>query len=105
MFKPGQEVVCIKSHSQRIVIKDNTYTVLGIINCSCGRSAIDVGVKDDYPFIISYCECGIGIKVTNNIWWVGSSLFASPEDWQQAETMVEVLKEDLELVEVCKKSL
>lgn len=33
-------------------------------------------------------------------WFHNPKFFVPLEDWQQAETMVEVLKEDLELVEV-----
>lgn len=94
MFKPGQKVVCIntrvihrmspynQSLSRLVLYKEYT-----VVSYNVG-SVVLAEVKSDHPEGAYY-----------------PTRFVPLEDWQQAETMVEVLKEDLELVEVCKKSL
>ena len=42
------ELYCIKTHSQGVVVKGNLYPLLGIGgNCICNKDCIDVGIKSN----------------------------------------------------------
>lgn len=88
MFKPGQKVVYNGmgvSVTMRYPIPfKEELTILKPCNCGCNGF-----------FISGYTQNNQGV---DQVFWHGHLI---PLDhWQQAETMVEVLKEDLELVEV-----
>lgn len=106
MFKPGQEVVCIndklKSEKSPLVY-GRVYTIIDCKKetCKCGEIVVNIGIIDrgmtNYYTHIRCRYCDVLMPITNNFWWFLAKRFVPKEDWQQAETMVEVLKEDLEL--------
>jgi hypothetical protein len=75
MFKPGDEVICIQTHSQGVVIKGKIYTVRDVVSSPCGcMSLLDVGLKTNRP--LRECNvCGNVWNADNRAWLVGSWLF------------------------------
>jgi hypothetical protein len=63
-FAINQKVVCVKSGSNGVhrVTKGNTYTVLDILQCSCGKWKVDVGLRCGSG-IRSKCGCGSVHKI------------------------------------------
>lgn len=75
----GQEIVCIKTHSQGIVKKDSIYTIVGLKK-GCCMTEIDVGIRS--VFEMNECTiCGV-IENSNGIWWIGEEIF-SPLEYDQ----------------------
>jgi hypothetical protein len=94
MFKIGQKVVCVKTHSQGIVKKGNFYTIYNINNPGCcGKIFVDVGIKmdEDKTLMCSTCRSEIHTK---EIHWISSALF-SPLEHDFTE---EVLKKALQQI-------
>jgi hypothetical protein len=88
MFNPGQEVVCIRN---------KPWAYPDGYQPSFGETVTVDSLCRVYPdciFIREYPRAKDGA-----LQCFGYRYFVPKEDWQQAETMVEVLKEDLELVE------
>lgn len=82
----GQEIVCIKSHSQGKVKKGNIYTVKGITRPCCSI-LLDVGVRSRSN--TTFCTCDTPLH-NNGIWWISESLFAPLEyDKQAIEELLE----------------
>ena len=73
MFKIGQQVVCVKQHSQGILEVNKIYTVLNIYKCNCGRIAFDVDILNHYNTSTT-CDCMKTIE-PKTIWWINSKLF------------------------------
>lgn len=72
-FKVGQEVVCVRNHSQLVIKKGQQFIVLGLDKCECGKWIVDIGVPvRDYTL----CKgCG-SLKQAKGVWWMGAHLFA-----------------------------
>jgi hypothetical protein len=79
MFRIGQKVVCIESHSQNVVVKGQIYVVKGLKVCPiCGHLDVDVGIK---PPVKSFSTCsGCGTCIESSIWWLRASRFAPIEE-------------------------
>lgn len=77
-MKTGDKVICIKSHSQRVVVKGDEYYVCGILRCPyCNMLWISVGIKSPRPFI----ECGECSNISSSgcDWMFSSLLFRKIE--------------------------
>lgn len=75
-FYIGQEVVCIKTHSQGVVKKKDKLRVFAIKQSDCcGMWLVDVGVRLDYNGTQG-CVCGSTTIFDHPIWWLCASLFA-----------------------------
>ncbi len=94
----GQEIVCVKSHSQGIIKKGEIYVIKGLQSpkCKCNYISIDVGVLGSSH----YAECNTcKVSYTKNpfIWWLHEDNFAPIEYNQDAinklleETLIEKL--------------
>ena len=85
----GQEVVCIKTHSQGIVKKGDIYTIESLRKpeCGCYIVLIDVGIIQPNKAQLHCAICNYVSKVVDNensIWWISSRLFAPLEYNQKA---------------------
>ena len=98
-FKIGQEVVCVKDHSERIVTKGKHYFINNILVCSkCGDLAFDVGIGTDTP--ISLCRCGEE-DFNMGAYLVSQELFAPLETIPEShEKTVEKLIEESNLITI-----
>lgn len=94
MFEVGQKVVCIKSHSQGVVIEGKIYTIFGLKPCtSCKLLRLDVGVSTPRDGI---CSCGTKHD-QNGIHWIASQLFRPLDDefaTSVLENILEQIKEE-----------
>ena len=78
----GQEIVCIKTHSHKVVKSGEIFTIKNLSICGCKTILIDVG-------IITTSKNGIcGVCNSNyelfNTWWLSERLFA-PLEYNQDE--------------------
>ena len=92
----GQEVVCIKTHSMGLVIKDRVYTIQGIrsSHCACKKYLLDVGMPMDFSTFNGKMKCGTCVNVEKHIsgrHWFSESLFAPLE--YDKEAIEELLKQ------------
>lgn len=78
-FKVGQQVICIKTHTQKAVIKGKTYTIQGIEQvCEC--ATVDVGINSSSDLKRGKCVvCGV-IWNTDGIHHIAEYLFAPLEE-------------------------
>ena len=94
MFEVGQKVVCIKNHSQGVVIEGKIYTIFGLKPCtSCKLLRLDVGVSTPRDGI---CSCGTKHD-QNGIHWIASQLFRPLDDefaTSVLENILEQIKEE-----------
>ncbi len=74
-FSIGQEVVCIKTHSENEITKGDEFIVLGMKQCpDCKMWWVDVGRTNPFPKM-SICGCGRPDE-REIISWFGAPLFA-----------------------------
>lgn len=74
----GQDIVCIKTSSDGVVVKNKVYTICRLRNscCKCNDIEIDVGLRSDKQFI-SCIACGTWmIPSKDGINWKSDALFA-----------------------------
>lgn len=92
-FEIGQEVLCIKTHSQGAVVKGQKYPVIGIRQ-GCCQIVLDVGIVSTTT--IWFCRnCQKTRNCGDNVWWLHSNLFA-PIDNTLSEVTIEELIEQHE---------
>ncbi len=93
----GQEIVCIKTHSQGVVKRGNIYTIQGLkqASCECHYIDIDVGIKGDGSNTVRCGDCNVITRVVGNIHWLHEELFAPLEYDQQA--IDELLEQPIEI--------
>ena len=97
-FYVGQEVVCIKSHSQGVVIKDTVYTIKKIKEspCNCrGMLWVDVGIPS--PNYFSRCTRCNRRHPASGIWWLNSALFTPLDEIADIRELTEILEQKVEL--------
>ncbi len=97
MFDVGKKVICIKTHSQGVVVEGKIYTINSINPCSyCGAIQLDVGIssKRDYGL----CVCNLR-QPTNGVHWLSSKIFR-PLDESFAESVLENIMEQIEQEEL-----
>lgn len=100
MFEVGKKVVCIKTHSQGVVVEGKIYIVNNIDTCpKCGAIQLDVGISSDRNYGLCICNKR---KVNNGIHWLSSRIFR-PLDESFAESVLENIMEQIreeELIEI-----
>lgn len=92
MFKIGQSVVCVRTHSQKIVIEGQIYKVEGNKTCECcGLALVNVGIQSNASKF--KCKCSYTTS-TEGIHWVAKALLA-PVDEVFGEKSNEKVKEQI----------
>lgn len=74
-FKPGDKVICVKTHSKGMVKKDQIYTIINVSlpTCDCHSQLIDVGLIHD----CKYSKCSkCGTRRSSTLYWLSNKLFA-----------------------------
>lgn len=84
----GQEIVCIKTHSEGLVKKNETYIIQSLKKC-CSIN-IDVGVRNSRGSICSKC---MEKDMVTNIIWFSENLFAPLMDISELESILNKQKE------------
>jgi len=98
-YRAGDEIICIRDHSQGIVKKGQVYTAQHLQRMDCGCiHLVDVGLKSDRPFTMC-AVCETRHEKTDDIWWVDARLFrrllTKSEEDDLAEVLAEVFSEEL----------
>lgn len=94
MWKIGQEIVCIKTHSKGVVKRGQIYTIQALRKsiCNCYSIIIDVGINNSH--IGGICRtCGKTAVLDDNIWWFSEKLFAPLE--YNADGIKELIEEPI----------
>ena len=88
----GQEIVCVKTHSNKAVVRGRTYTIKSLERspCKCPDVLIDVGLSD-YGDLYQCCDCRMSFEDTSNVFWFSEYLFA-PLD-QDISELTEILSQ------------
>lgn len=88
-----KEVICIKSHSKNVVVKDNIYNVYSILqtSCKCGpKTLYDVGIRTERgPNRCPICNIS---SSSSEIYWISSILFADLADISE---LTEILSKEV----------
>lgn len=98
-YRAGDDIICIRDHSQGIVKKGEVYTAHKLERNSCGcLFYVDIGLTSDRPF--TRCPaCGMNDEKTDDIWWIDARLFrrllTRSEEADLAEVLAEALSEEL----------
>lgn len=81
----GQEIVCIKTHSQGMVKRGQTFIIKGLSNgfCRCTAVLIDVGVISN-NLRVECKYCNVIINKNSNVHWFAESYFSPLEYNQEA---------------------
>lgn len=93
----GQEIVCIRTHSQRKVIYGKTYVIKGLreTSCKCNYVLIDIGIR--ISFSKSFCyRCG-DLNFADSIGYFNEILFA-PLD-QDISELTEILEQPIKQIQ------
>lgn len=98
-YRPGDDIVAIKDHSQGVFFKGDVFTAVAMQRNSCGCIfLVDIGLKSDRPF--TKCPvCLTNDEKTDTIWWVDARLFrrllSRSEEADLADVLAEVFSEEL----------
>jgi len=98
-YRPGDDIICVRDHSQGIVKKGDVYTAHKLERNGCGCIfLVDVGLKSDRPF--TQCPvCKTNDEKTDDIWWIDARLFrrllTKSEEADLADVLANVFSEEL----------
>jgi hypothetical protein len=89
MWHIGQDIVCIKSHSQAVIKEGDIFTIKGLKK-GCCTIVIDVGISAQSH--LTKCRCG-NIRVKHDgIFWLGEQLFKPLDELTDISELLEHLE-------------
>ena len=78
-FKVGDEIICIKDHSRKLVRNGEVFTVKGFTrNPCCGSTIVDVGISDSTPHTTCY-SCLCDYEKPKGGYWFAAYIFRKIE--------------------------
>ena len=83
MYKIGQQVVCVKTHSMGVTVEGQVYEVKGLHLCTCGYLSLDVGIKGKSTSPV-LCHCG-KLEYLGTVWLQGAKRFRPLDDLYNTE--------------------
>lgn len=83
MYEIGQQVVCVKTHSQGVVKEGQIYPLKGMRIGCCGQLLLDIGITPLYEYNVCG-ECRKSYKNTD-AWWLSAELFRPLDDLYNTE--------------------
>ena len=97
-FKVGDDIICIKDHSCKLVLNGEVFTVKGFTrNPCCGSTIVDVGINDTETTTTCYtCQCDY--KKPNGGFWFAAYIFRKvqkrrkPGNTEATEEILERIK-------------
>lgn len=111
MFRIGQRVVCIKDHSQKIIVRGQEFVIQNLLPFKCGcLTAVDVGIKKPKSMLpLTGCNKCDSIHPTGDVFYFASELFA-PMDDKFADKILnkiikQIKKEEIVWETECKKAV
>jgi hypothetical protein len=73
-FEVGMQVICIKNHSEKVVIKGQSFIISEIKNTECcGLTLLDIGIRTELGYTL--CSCGKISHVSDCAYWIDALLF------------------------------
>ena len=97
-FKVGDEIICIKDHSRKLVLNGQVFTVEGFTrNPCCGSTIVDVGIKGTNPKTQCYtCKCDY--DKPEGGYWFAAYIFRKIQKKRKdnSNALTEELKERIE---------
>ena len=95
------DLYCIKTHSQKVVLRGNIYPLLGVDGKACGcKDVVDVGIRGSIPNDIPMgsmvrCNCCNKLYAFDGVWWVSKKLFINLDDINIDELIEETITADV----------
>lgn len=89
-FGVGDDIVCIKDHSQGVIKKYNVFTAKRIMEstCHCKYYVVDIGIRS--RSVHSYCpSCDTRNYVTDDIFWFHAGLFRKLDNLVDISELIE----------------
>ena len=91
----GQEVVCVRTHPDKVVVRGKTYPIKGLKQsaCRCKNINIDVGIRANHAIYSEYSRCNVcnDVELVGDIFWLHENRFA-PLD-QDISELTAILEE------------
>lgn len=91
----GDDIVCVKTHSQGIVKEGEVYKCLGltIASCSCKKYLVDIGETSTNGCTL-YRPCK-EISTTDGIIWINATMFRKLDTLINIDEITELLEEPI----------
>lgn len=90
----GDDIVCVKSHSQGTTKEGQVFVAKALSMCSCGAAIVDVGKKFQIPNAIHFSKCTYcGTRIRTEILWLDANLFRKLDTLIDISELTEILKE------------
>lgn len=94
----GDDIVCIKTHSQGVVIEGNVYKCKALKGgkCNCkDKYLVDIGGKSVSDY--SNCRiCGTRYEDADGVFWINASMFRKLDTLVNIDEIHELLNEPIE---------
>lgn len=96
-FYIGQDVVCIRSHSEGRVKEGEVFVIRGLMAspCKCGVLVLDVGINSNGNERYKCVYCGDIVKKHPNVFWFGNALFKPLDELADISELTEVLEKPI----------
>lgn len=87
MYEINQKIVCVATHSRRVVKEGEIYTIKGMKISCCGTLVLDVGIVVTNQIGREVWCGGDGTHriISDGIWWINASLFRPLDDLYNTE--------------------
>ena len=100
-YTVGDEIVCVRTHSQGVVKEGQIFTCLGLQKSPCQECAtylVDVGVKsrNELGDVITHCSRLHQYdkpRIDDGVWWFNATMFRNLQKIDISEAL-EVLQEE-----------
>lgn len=94
-YTEGDEIICVKSHSQGVVKAGQIFTALAIKKNGCGCILyVDIGIQTDRP--LSTCPvCRKSQWKDDSIWWIDARLFRRLLSKSEEEDFYDAISEKI----------
>lgn len=96
MFKPGQKIIAVRNHVDKVFLKGQIFQVKATKNapCGCHSFLVDIGIRDNDSGFIDCNECGYRFKNNSPIHWFSNKNFA-PVDYSFADRVLSMIQEEI----------
>ena len=95
-YTTGDEIVCIKSHSEGVVKENELYICKAILHekCRCSGYIVDIGIREspDETGKIFCPDCNT-IYEDDGIWYINATLFKKLDTLVNINELLEVLEQ------------
>jgi hypothetical protein len=94
----GQDIVCIKSHSQGVVKEDEVFVIKGLRTapCNCGNIEINIGIISNGEVLHECGSCGAVTTRYESSRFLSERIFAPLDTLTDISEIEEILSQPIE---------